>query len=38
MRGSTVQGIGNGPINPLHPCSKPNAFSMYYSGHFLTVF
>ena len=22
-----VQGIGNGPINPLHPCPKPNTFS-----------
>ena len=23
-----VQGIGNGPINPLHPCPKPNTFSV----------
>ena len=23
-----VQGIGNGPINPLHLCPKPNTFSM----------
>ena len=23
-----VQGIGNRPINPLHPCPKPDAFSM----------
>ena len=22
-----VQGIGNGPIDPLHPCPKPNTFS-----------
>ena len=22
-----VQGIENGPINPLHPCPKPNTFS-----------
>ena len=22
-----VQGIGNGPINHLHPCPKPNTFS-----------
>ena len=22
--GLYVQGIGNGPINPLHPCPKPN--------------
>ena len=22
------QGIGNGPINPLHLCPKPNTFSM----------
>ena len=34
-----IQGIGNGPINPLHLCPKPNTFSMYYySGRFLTVF